>query len=130
MYDYMKALQRQFETKPRWMQELSAEVDRTHRELSSRLAKEDRKLLLRLVDMEDNLRCHATQHSFVCGYRLACGIHREITEDPHIPSPERKKNGPAEKRRPMTRLTQKLIIPESKQNPIGGDKHGKTKAIR
>ena len=82
MYDYMKALQRQFETKPRWMQELSAEVDRTHRELSSRLAKEDRKLLLRLVDMEDNLRCHATQHSFVCGYRLACGIHREITEEP------------------------------------------------
>ena len=82
MYDYMKALQRQFETNPRSMQELSDEVDRTHRELSSRLAKEDRKLLLRLVDMEDNLRCHATQHSFVCGYRLACGIHRELAEEP------------------------------------------------
>ena len=82
MYDYMKALQRQFETKPRSIQELSAEVDRTHKELSSRLAKEDRKLLLRLVDMEDNLRGHATLHSFTCGYRLACGIHREITEEP------------------------------------------------
>ena len=82
MYDYMKALQRQFETKPRWIQELSAEVDRTHRELSSRLAKEDRKLLLRLVDMENHLRGHATLHSFTCGYRLACGIHREITEEP------------------------------------------------
>lgn len=81
MYDYMKALQRQFETKPRWMQELSAEVDRTHKELSSRLAKEDRKLLLRLVDMEDHLRGHATLHSFTCGYRLACGIHRELTEE-------------------------------------------------
>ena len=46
MYDYMKALQRQFETKPRSIQELADEVDRTHRELSSRLAKEDRKLLL------------------------------------------------------------------------------------
>ena len=82
MYDYMKALQRQFESNPRSIQELADEVDRTHRELSSRLAKEDRKLLLRLVDMEDNLRGHATLHSFTCGYRLACGIHREVTEEP------------------------------------------------
>jgi len=82
MYDYMKALQRQFETKPQSIQDLNAEVDRTHKELSSRLAKEDRKLLLRLVDMEDHLRGHATLHSFTCGYRLACGIHREITEEP------------------------------------------------
>ena len=82
MYDYMKALQRQFETKPRSIQDLSAEVDRTHKELSSRLAKEDRKLLLRLVDLEDNLRGLATLHSFTCGYRLACGIHRELAEEP------------------------------------------------
>ena len=82
MYDYMKALQRQFETKPRSIQDLSAEVDRTHRELSSRLAKEDRKLLLRLVDLEDNLHGVATLHSFTCGYRLACGIHRELAEEP------------------------------------------------
>ena len=82
MYDYMKALQRQFESNPRSIQELADEVDRTHRELSSRLAKDDRKLLLRLVDMEDNLRGAATLHSFTCGYRLACGIHRELTEEP------------------------------------------------
>ena len=82
MYDYMKALQRQFETNPRSIQELADEVDRTHKELSSRLAKEDRKLLLRLVDLEDHLRGHATLHSFTCGYRLACGIHRELVEEP------------------------------------------------
>ena len=82
MYDYMKALQRQFETNPRSIQELSDEVDRTHKVLSSRLAKEDRKLLLRLVDMEDNLRGLSTLHSFTCGYRLACGIHRELAEEP------------------------------------------------
>ena len=82
MYDYMKALQRQFETDSRLIQDLNDEVDRTHKELSSRLAKEDRKLLLRLVDMEDNLRGHATLHSITCGYRLACGIHRELTEEP------------------------------------------------
>ena len=82
MYDYMKALQRQFETKSRSIQELADEVDRTHKELSSRLAKEDRKLLLKLVDMEDSLRCESTLHSFTCGYRLACGIHRELAEEP------------------------------------------------
>ena len=82
MYDYMKALQRQFETDSRLVQNLNNEVTRTHKELASRLAKEDRKLLLRLVDMEDSLRGHATLHSFICGYRLACGIHRELAEEP------------------------------------------------
>ena len=82
MYDYMKALQRQFETDSQSLQNLNDEVNRTHRELSSRLAKEDRKLLLRLVDMEDSLRGQATLHSFTCGYRLACGIHKELAEEP------------------------------------------------
>ena len=82
MCDYMKALQKQFETKLQSTQNLKDEVDRTHRELSSRLAKEDRKLLLRLVDMEDHLHGQATLHSFTCGYRLACGIHKELAEEP------------------------------------------------
>ena len=82
MYDYMKAPQRQFETDCQSIRDLSDEVNRTHRELSSRLAKENRKLLLRLVDLEDNLHEVATLHSFTCGYRLACGIHRELTEEP------------------------------------------------
>ena len=82
MYDYMKALQRQFETKPRSIQDLADEVSQAHKELSSRLGKEERKLLLRLVDMEDDLRGVATLHSFTCGYRLACGIHKELAEEP------------------------------------------------
>ena len=82
MYDYMKALQRQFETDCQSIRNLNDEVNRTHKELSSRLAKEDRKLLLRLVDLEDNLQSIATLHSFTCGYRLACGIHRELAEEP------------------------------------------------
>ena len=81
MYDYMKALQRQFETKPQSIQDLNDEVYRTHKELSSRLSKEDRKLLLRLVELEDDLQSVATLHSFTCGYRLAYGIHRELTEE-------------------------------------------------
>ena len=82
MYDYMKALQRQFETDCQSIQDLNDEVNRTHRDLSSRLTKENRKLLLRLVDLEDNLQSVATLHSFTCGYRLACGIHRELSEEP------------------------------------------------
>lgn len=82
MYDYMKALQRQFETTPRLIQALSAKVDQTYRELSSQLAKEDRKLLLKLVDTEDDLRDAAALHNFTCGYRLAYGIHRELAEEP------------------------------------------------
>ena len=82
MYDYMKALQRQFETNPRSTQELADEINQAHKELSSRLEKDEKKLLLRLVDMEDDLRGVATLHSFTCGYRLACGIQKELAEEP------------------------------------------------
>ena len=82
MYDYMKSLQQQFESKPEYIQDLKTEVNQTHKELSARLEKEDRRLLLKLVDLEDALRCEATLHSFVSGYRLACGIHYELSTEP------------------------------------------------
>ena len=82
MYDYMKSLQQQFESKPEYIQDLKTEVNRTHQELSARLSKEDRKLLLKLVDLEDVLQYEATLHSFTSGFRLACGIHRELSAEP------------------------------------------------
>ena len=82
MYDYMKSLQQQFESKPKYIQGLKTEVNQTHKELSARLEKENRRLLLKLVDLEDALRCKATLHSFVSGYRLACGIHYELSAEP------------------------------------------------
>ena len=82
MYDYMKSLQKQFESKPEYIQDLKTEVNQTHKELSARLEKEVRRLLLKLVDLEDALRCEATLHSFVSGYRLACGIHYELSAEP------------------------------------------------
>ena len=81
MYDHMRSLQRQFETKPEHIQYLKNKVNQTHKELSARLSKEDRRLLLELVDLEDALRGEATLHSFVGGFRLACGIHRELSEE-------------------------------------------------
>ena len=82
MHDYMKSLQRQFETESQFVMDLAAEVNQAHKQLSARLGEEDRRLLLRLVDLEDALRCEATLHSFTCGYRLACGIHRELSAEP------------------------------------------------
>ena len=46
------------------------------------MGREEWKLLLRLIDMEDNLRGVANLHSFTCGYRLACGIQKELAEEP------------------------------------------------
>ena len=80
MHDYMKALQRQFESKSESLQELTEDIHQTHKQLSAHLEKEDRKLLLKLVDMEGLLHCKATLHSFISGYRLACGVHRELAE--------------------------------------------------
>ena len=82
MYDYLKSLQQQFESKHEYIQDLKTEVKQTHKELSARLSKEDRRLLLKLVDLEDALRCEATLHSFVSGYRLACGIYYELSAEP------------------------------------------------
>lgn len=82
MYNYMRSLQKQFETKPRFLQELSDEIRQTHRTLSTRLEQEDKKLLLKLVDMEDLLHSEASLHSFISGYRLACGISKELSEEP------------------------------------------------
>ena len=82
MHDYMKALQRQFDSNPQLIQDLADEVNRTHQELSARLSKEDRKLLLKLLDLEDVLQYEATLHSFTSGFRLACGIHRELSTEP------------------------------------------------
>lgn len=50
MYDYMKSLQRQFDTKTEYIQDLKVKISQTHKELSARLSKEDRRLLLKLVD--------------------------------------------------------------------------------
>ena len=82
MYNYMRSLQRQFETKPQFVQDLADEIRQTHNQLSVRLETEDRKLLLKLVDMEDLLHSEAKLHSFISGYRLACAIHLELSEDP------------------------------------------------
>ena len=82
MYDYMRTLQKQFEPQPEFFQNLDGDIRQIHKQLSARLEPEDKKLLLKLIDMEDLLHSEARLHSFISGYRLACAIHMELAEDP------------------------------------------------
>ena len=92
MYDYMKSLQQQFESKPEYIQDLKTEVNQTHKELSARLSKEDRRLLLKLVDLEDALRCEATLHSFVSDTASPAASTMNYPQSRCTPSTERRKN--------------------------------------
>ena len=82
MYDYMRTLQKQFEPQPEFFQNLDGDIRQIHKQLSARLKPEDKKLLLKLIDMEDLLHSEARLHSFISGYRLARAIHLELAEDP------------------------------------------------
>ena len=81
MYDYMKALYHRFETPSEPMTALEKAANKTHRLLANRLAKPERKMLLRLVDLEAALRDQACLNSFMSGYRLAQGIQQELLAD-------------------------------------------------
>ena len=82
MYEYMRTLQKKFEPTPEFFQNLYGDIRQIHKQLATRLETEDRKLLLKLIDLEDLYHSEAALHSFISGYRLACCIHSELAEDP------------------------------------------------
>ena len=53
MNDYMKALYHRFEAPSRRTKYLDRKIKRTHSQLARLLGKPERKLLLRIADMED-----------------------------------------------------------------------------
>ena len=81
MHDYMNALYRHFNTTPQSIQDLEQEVSHAHKQLSGKLEPPERRLLLRLVDLEDTLQYKSGLNSFIEGFRLACGIHQELHSD-------------------------------------------------
>ena len=81
MRDYMKALYHRFETPSEQVVALEKAANKPHRQLANRLAKPERKMLLRLVDLEAALRGQACLNSFMSGYRLAQGIQQELLAD-------------------------------------------------
>lgn len=81
MYDCMKTLYHQFVFLPNHIGEMEQELYQDHKQLSERLEKEERKMLLRLMDLEVALRNQECLNSFICGYRLAAGIQHELMVD-------------------------------------------------
>lgn len=82
MQDYMRALQDRFDSDPPMDAEMKEEVDRIFEDLCSNLNRAERNRLLRLVDIQDARREKAALQSFISGYKLAWGIHRELTDEP------------------------------------------------
>ena len=81
MHDYMKALYHRFDSPAERKERLEEQVNKTHKQLTGQLGKQQRTLLLQLVDLESALRDEACLHSFMSGYRLAHGIHQELLAD-------------------------------------------------
>ena len=81
MHDYMKALYHRFEAPSRRTEYMDRKIKRTHSQLARLLGKSEKKLLLRIADMEDELRDEACLNSFISGFRLAQGIQRELLAD-------------------------------------------------
>jgi hypothetical protein len=78
MGDYMEALHQRFNTAPSSLRDLEQTADQAHRELSHQLEPTERKLLLRLVDLQESLLYETSVNSFTAGFRLACGIVHEL----------------------------------------------------
>ena len=77
MADYMKALWEQF-----YGFVLSdVESEALRRSLSGQLTKEQRRLLLRIVERKDLYCEQVSQESFAAGFRLAWGIFSEFGKD-------------------------------------------------
>ena len=81
MYEYMRGLQRQFFKEPDFL-ELRQEINEIHQALTEGKAKPERRSLLKLVDLEAELRDEISLASFAAGFRLAWGIIAELNTEP------------------------------------------------
>lgn len=81
MHDYMRALQDRFDTEPSVDAEMKEDADQIFKDLCCSLGRAERNQLIRLVDIQDARREKTALHSFISGYKLAWGIHRELTEE-------------------------------------------------
>ena len=79
MYEYLRALHRCFCSEADHA-EFRSEIEALRTTLSSRLSSEDRKLVLRLVDAQNNLKNEISLESFAAGFKLAAGISQELTQ--------------------------------------------------
>ncbi len=77
MYDYMKALHDRFVTEPD-ISQVKLDIEAIHHQLIDELSKEQRRKVLMLIDLEDELRNEMSLHCFVEGFRTAFGLTAEL----------------------------------------------------
>ena len=82
MPDYMRALYQRFGKASPGAKELEDEIKQIEKQLKEQMDIPQRKLLLRLTDQEAELRAETSLYAFITGYRLACGIYKELLEEP------------------------------------------------
>ena len=81
MYEYMRGLHQQFFKEPEFP-ELRQELNELHQELTEDRPKDERRKLLKLVDLAAELRDEISLASFTAGFRLAWGIIGELNIEP------------------------------------------------
>ena len=82
MWDYMTALQRRFLVVSQQTQNAERDAETAYDTLHTELSREQQRLLLRLHDAYTLHKDDAALDSFISGFRLADGIHRELAKIP------------------------------------------------
>ena len=79
MNETMKALYDSFYT-PLAIPGLEAEVKTAHRKLIERLDKQERRLVLQIIDAQDAIANNRSLDSFICGFKLAWQMTHELND--------------------------------------------------
>lgn len=79
MNETLKALYDSFYT-PLPMPDLEAEAKTAHRKLIERLDKQDRRLVLQIIDAQDAIANDRSLDSFICGFKLAWQMAHELDD--------------------------------------------------
>ena len=77
MKDYMMALHQRFCKEPE-CREVRKELEAVHQDLYQALARRGQERLLKLADLENELRDETSLESFSSGFKLALGIAAEL----------------------------------------------------
>ena len=80
MYEYLQALHQRFFREPEHT-DLHEEIEKLRQELETELNPAERKILLRLIDVQGYLKNDVSLESFAAGFKLASGIAKELEAD-------------------------------------------------
>ena len=80
MYEYLQALHQRFFREPEHT-DLHDEIIKLRQELEAELNPPQRKILLRLIDVQGYLKNDVSLESFTAGFKLAAGIAKELEAD-------------------------------------------------